>query len=127
MLQHLDLGITVCVRAKYREAPVQKTITALQNKQRLKLNTLQHLHLVIAAWGSENSETIAHCSSNGQFGVTSVSRNVDEEDGKKTSHNQAVTFTDFAKGDRNVRCQMLSVEDICNAARAEKDKGGGEL
>jgi hypothetical protein len=38
------------VKAKCRKALVQETVTALERKQELKLNVVQALHFMAAAW-----------------------------------------------------------------------------
>jgi hypothetical protein len=90
MLQPLDLGIINCMKAKYREALVQKPIAALERKLDLKLSVLQAIHLVMALWNFLNSDTIAHCFSKAGFGITiknmSVDKNLmDKEDWQKVS------------------------------------------
>jgi hypothetical protein len=60
-LQPTDLGVIHSLKAKHREVLVCKATAAIKNKTELKLNILQAMHMVVAAWNSLSSAIIRNC------------------------------------------------------------------
>jgi phosphomannomutase len=60
-LQPLDPGVIHLLKAEYRTVLVHKATTAIQNKNEMKLNILQAMHIVVDVWNSRGSAVLRNC------------------------------------------------------------------
>ncbi|KAE9522579.1 hypothetical protein AGLY_017001 [Aphis glycines] len=100
-LQPLDQGIIKVIKQKYRKKLVQRYLRDMESTNQIstKVNVLDSIHYVSAAWDEIKPDVIINCFRKAAFGVLNNSEQADSSPLKEEDFQLLQNFADYATVD----------------------------
>lgn len=123
-LQPLDQGIIKVMKQKYRKKLVQRYLRDMECTTSTKINVLDSIHYISAAWDEIKPDVIRNCFRKAAFGVLNDSEQVDSSPVEEEDFPSLQNFPDYATVDDDLVTSSTRTLDemVADATIVENEK-----